>query len=132
MTAPMTRPRALRSVRRAWVPITAWGLVTLVPFGVLLYFRVTRGLATGYYIPLLIAWQLAVIIPASVLLPLRLGRLQQRVRAAQGMLCPGCLYDLRDTPEPAVCPECGLDLREHPVPSSWERALNRGRPFDQP
>lgn len=128
----MKHPRAVMLLRRAWIPITLWAFVLIPPLGVLLYFRVARGMPGSIYLPLLLTWQALVIVPCAFLAPAWIRRVHKRIHAAAGMLCPNCLYDLRDTPDHPTCPECGLDLAEHPVPRTWEVAINGGKPFDPP
>lgn len=50
----------------------------------------------------------------------QLSRLRRRLRAADGMLCPTCAYDLRGVERDAPCPECGAALDVETVRNAWK------------
>lgn len=51
---------------------------------------------------------------------IQLRRLKRRLRAADGMLCPTCAYDLRGVGREAPCPECGAALDAETVRNAWK------------
>jgi hypothetical protein len=71
------------------------------------------------------------LMPPLFFLPIYLGiawfsismhRLKRRVRAADGCLCPNCLYDLAACPDVDKCPECAFAGGPNEARESWRAA----------
>lgn len=53
----------------------------------------------------------------------RYAPVRSRVRKAQGMLCPWCLYDLRGRGGSDLCPECGQRVMDAEARRAWRDML---------
>jgi len=76
---------------------------------------------------------IALVLGTCVVVLWRLRRLERRVAATGGRLCPCCHYDMSGGERLGRCPECGeqYDVRELPamwrqVFPRWERLAGRG------
>ena len=108
------RPLYVNMIRGLWRPyVIGWSLWAPL-LGVLLYFKIARGMPTPWYVAALIGLILLALIPSALIFPVWIVRLQRRVTAAGGRICPNCLYDLRTLDDAAVCPECGWDIAAEP------------------
>lgn len=54
---------------------------------------------------------------------LRLRALAARIRRANYLACPNCLFDLSGLVEPERCPECAFDVRYLDLPIAWKTQL---------
>ncbi len=115
--------------RGLWKPYVIGWLIWIPLLGVLIYFKIARGLPTAWYVPLLVGLIMLAVIPSALVFPLWVVRLQRRVVAANGRICPNCLYDLRTLDGAQVCPECGWDIVSEPPAETWAKLLNRGKPL---
>lgn len=123
------RPMIAKMFRGLWKYFLAGTLIWFALLGALLYFKIVRGMPTAWYVPLLIGLILLSIIPSALIFPLWAVRLQRRVVAAGGRICPNCLYDLRTLDDAHTCPECGWDIVTEPPDVTWAKLLNRGNPL---
>lgn len=48
-----------------------------------------------------------------------------RAQRAGGLLCPECMYDLRDSDATGTCPECGRAYEHEAVRAQWVEAARR-------
>lgn len=123
------RPMIANMFRGLWKPYVAGWMLWFVLLCVLLYFKLARGMPTAWYVPSLIGLILAGVLPSALLFPIWVVRLQRRVIAAGGRICPNCLYDLRTLDDAQVCPECGWDVVSEPPEDTWAKLINRGNPL---
>lgn len=59
-------------------------------------------------------------------LPLERMTCEERLRRAEYLLCPECVYDLGGLPERGNCPECGLSHTRRDLREVWDTALAIG------
>ncbi len=126
------RPLYVNMLRGLWKPFVLGWALWVPMLGVLLYFKIARGMPTPWYIAALIGLILLAMIPSALIFPVWIVRLQRHVVAANGRICPNCLYDLRALDDDAVCPECGWDIAAEPPEETWAKLINRGKPLPPP
>jgi len=54
----------------------------------------------------------------------------RRVRETDGVLCPGCGYDLRERGDPELCSECGLRVTDDEAVHAWRYWRKVKRRYD--
>lgn len=87
--------------------------------GLFVLFRLTPFERPSAGVELLVL--LAVVIPTFGTVWFLEARLNRRVKAADGHICPGCGYDLHTLPgESGICPECGRGFEKAELRRLWK------------